>query len=246
MRGRGKEKNRRADNGTGKRKRSAGLEKNFPDRKFKKRFGNFSSRKTGIYIIYFHLWGGKAMSMKTVEQIESQIALLKKELSSAKGTQTEVYTRIVGYHRAVDNWNKGKREEYKQRKVFKLKGDDLKEHTFVVVDENKRDSAFEKAKKLDTAPVNYEAIATYKIFTSEYCRNCPPVKEYINSLPILGEEIDVSTDLGINVSKEFDIMSTPTVVFFDKSGVEVCRAYGVKELKDIFAKVNVENVLLKN
>jgi glutaredoxin-related protein len=195
---------------------------------------------------YFHLWGGKAMSMKTVEQIESQIALLKKELSETKGTQTEVYTRIVGYHRAVDNWNKGKREEYKQRKVFNFRSEDMKEHTFITVSEKKGDVAFEKAKKLDIAPVNYEAIATYKLFTSEYCRNCPPVKEYINSLPILGEEIDVSTELGINISKEFDIMSTPTVVLFDKSGMEICRAYTVKELKDIFAKVKVENALLKN
>jgi hypothetical protein len=186
------------------------------------------------------------MSMKTVEQIESQIELLKKELSETKGTQTEVYTRIVGYHRAVDNWNKGKREEYKQRKVFKFRSEDLKEHTFITINESKRDNAFEKAKKLDLSPVNYDAVATYKIFTSEYCRNCPPVKEYINSLPVLGEEIDVSTELGINISKEFDIMSTPTVILSDKNGSEVCRAYTVKDLKEIFAKVKVENVLLKN
>jgi len=34
------------------------------------------------------------------------------------GKQTEVYSRVVGYYRPVQNWNKGKKEEYKQRKVY--------------------------------------------------------------------------------------------------------------------------------
>ena len=39
------------------------------------------------------------------------------------GSETEVYSRIVGYYRSVRNWNKGKREEYKERKMFALKAD---------------------------------------------------------------------------------------------------------------------------
>jgi len=34
------------------------------------------------------------------------------------GSETEVYSRIVGYYRPVGNWNKGKREEYFMRKTF--------------------------------------------------------------------------------------------------------------------------------
>lgn len=33
--------------------------------------------------------------------------------------QCEVYSRVVGYLRPVNQWNKGKLEEFKQRKVFK-------------------------------------------------------------------------------------------------------------------------------
>ena len=33
----------------------------------------------------------------------------------------EVFTRVVGYHRPVSNWNKGKREEFKERVVFSEK-----------------------------------------------------------------------------------------------------------------------------
>lgn len=34
------------------------------------------------------------------------------------GSKTEVYSRIVGYMRPVNQWNKGKREEFKDRKTF--------------------------------------------------------------------------------------------------------------------------------
>jgi ribonucleoside-triphosphate reductase len=36
------------------------------------------------------------------------------------GLDTEVYTRVVGYYRPVNLWNKGKQAEYRDRKVFEL------------------------------------------------------------------------------------------------------------------------------
>ena len=36
------------------------------------------------------------------------------------GADTEVYSRSVGYLRPVNQWNKGKQEEFKQRKEFKI------------------------------------------------------------------------------------------------------------------------------
>ena len=32
--------------------------------------------------------------------------------------QTEVYSRVVGFFRPVQQWNKGKQEEFRQRRVF--------------------------------------------------------------------------------------------------------------------------------
>jgi anaerobic ribonucleoside-triphosphate reductase len=32
----------------------------------------------------------------------------------------EVYSRVVGYFRPVNQWNKGKREEFSERKPFRL------------------------------------------------------------------------------------------------------------------------------
>ena len=55
------------------------------------------------------------MANRTVEAIDREIAECKEELANVKGRETEVYTRIVGYYRAVKNWNKGKKSEFKQR-----------------------------------------------------------------------------------------------------------------------------------
>ena len=43
-----------------------------------------------------------------------------------KRTKCEVYSRIVGYLRPVSQYNRGKQEEFKDRKVFKTKQKVLK------------------------------------------------------------------------------------------------------------------------
>lgn len=39
---------------------------------------------------------------------------------SVCGEKTEVYSRVCGYFRPVSNWNKGKKEEFKDRKTFQV------------------------------------------------------------------------------------------------------------------------------
>lgn len=40
---------------------------------------------------------------------------------SEKKVPVEVYSRVVGYYRPVNQWNKGKREEFGQRHEFNNK-----------------------------------------------------------------------------------------------------------------------------
>ncbi len=40
----------------------------------------------------------------------------KKELK----VPVEVYSRVVGYFRPVNQWNKGKQEEFRERKVYRV------------------------------------------------------------------------------------------------------------------------------
>ena len=50
---------------------------------------------------------------------EAELEKLKEELKNVKGTPTECYSRVVGYLRPVQSWNKGKQEEFSLRKKFK-------------------------------------------------------------------------------------------------------------------------------
>jgi len=34
--------------------------------------------------------------------------------------KTEVYSRVTGYFRPVSNWNKGKQQEFKERKAYEV------------------------------------------------------------------------------------------------------------------------------
>ena len=51
-------------------------------------------------------------------EIAAKIAELKAAEAKAKGTPCEVYSRVVGYLRPVQSWNKGKKEEYEMRKTY--------------------------------------------------------------------------------------------------------------------------------
>lgn len=50
---------------------------------------------------------------------EDKLAELKEELQNVKGPECEVFSRVVGYLRPVQSWNKGKKEEFAMRKKFK-------------------------------------------------------------------------------------------------------------------------------
>lgn len=46
------------------------------------------------------------------------IPRLEEELKNFKVHECEVYSRIVGYFRPVQQWNNGKQEEYGHRETF--------------------------------------------------------------------------------------------------------------------------------
>ncbi len=43
----------------------------------------------------------------------------KDNIKGIKRQLVECYSRVVGYFRPVSNWNKGKKQEFKERKVYK-------------------------------------------------------------------------------------------------------------------------------
>jgi anaerobic ribonucleoside-triphosphate reductase len=51
---------------------------------------------------------------------------MEDNIQGIKRTVCEVWSRVVGYFRPVQNWNEGKQEEYKDRKTFKCSCEDKK------------------------------------------------------------------------------------------------------------------------
>ena len=56
------------------------------------------------------------MTTQERQAVETKISDLKKEMNEVQGSKCEVYSRVVGYLRPVQNWNKGKKEEFAMRK----------------------------------------------------------------------------------------------------------------------------------
>ncbi|MCL2706404.1 MAG: thiol reductase thioredoxin [Spirochaetaceae bacterium] len=160
--------------------------------------------------------------MDRVKEIEEEINLLEKGLSEVKGKETEVYTRIVGYYRAVKNWNKGKREEYNHRICFSGL------HTDKAAQINDKEIVVDHFEQK-----NRDEMSSYSYFYRKTCPNCPAVKKHLDKLEIHGESIDVDTPEGIILAKEKEILSVPTVVFSNNYGKEVYRARNVNDLKEL-------------
>jgi glutaredoxin len=162
--------------------------------------------------------------MDRIETIDRELAALREQYAKATGTQTEVYTRIVGYYRSLANWNKGKREEYDVRKTFRLPGPGAIAKMSAVPTGGREEP---DADAIEGLPVRYE------LFTRERCPRCPAMKAAAANLDFHGDEIDVDTDEGTARAIELSIYSTPTIVLFDDGDREIVRATSPRELETV-------------
>ena len=115
------------------------------------------------------------------------------------GAKAEVYSRITGYYRPVQNWNEGKSQEYKNRRLYDVKNAVLKKSSKSVVTITKDDVKIEPA-----TAVKY-------LFTTKTCPNCAMAKEML-----AGEDyvlIDAEED--IELTQKYGVMQAPTLVVVD-------------------------------
>lgn len=175
--------------------------------------------------------------MRTVAEVEADIATVKAELNDVHGSTTEVYARIVGYYRSVRNWNPGKREEYDMRKIFIADENRITEHLPLTTSSVSKESESEKATD-SCENIHYE------LFVRKTCPNCPPVKEYCANLLMEGNLIDVDSADGFNRASSYGVFSAPTAIFFDANGNETGRAHTVKEIRAVLSPAYINDALL--
>ncbi len=122
------------------------------------------------------------------------------------GAPAEVYSRITGYYRPVQNWNDGKTEEYKQRKLYDIANSKL--------DPVKHPQAEEKAEEACTVSV----ADGYYLFTTKTCPNCPIAKANLDRAGITYTVVDAEENA--ELSDQYGIRQAPTLVIVKDGQVE--------------------------
>ena len=116
------------------------------------------------------------------------------------GAQTEVYSRITGYYRPVQNWNDGKLQEYRNRTEYDVEHSMLKRPVSAVVTlSNDRDDM----------QVDVEQPSDVKyLFTTKTCPNCKLAKEYLKD----ENYIVVDAEENAELVARYGVMQAPTLV----------------------------------
>ena len=120
------------------------------------------------------------------------------------GRPAEVYSRITGYYRPVQNWNDGKTQEYKNRKLYDVEHSKLKKvHTAVL--------------KMNQDEIQVEPVESIKyLFTTRTCPNCKAAKEILREEDVNVEIIDAEEHP--ELARKYGIRQAPTLVVMDQEG----------------------------
>jgi ribonucleoside-triphosphate reductase (formate) len=115
------------------------------------------------------------------------------------GQKAEVYSRITGYYRPVQNWNEGKSQEYKNRKLYDVG------HSRQMEDMNK--AVFEEVAVSDENKIN-QGVNGIFLFTTKTCPNCKLAKDYLKNYPYIIIDAEENPDM----ARQFGIMQAPTLI----------------------------------
>lgn len=120
------------------------------------------------------------------------------------GGQTEVYSRITGYYRPVQNWNDGKAQEFKDRTVYNLGASHLKNER--TVSHTVEDGKHEETPKASNG-------ARVMLFTTKTCPNCKIAYTLLDKANIGYEKIDAEAQEDLTM--KYGIRQAPTLIVTD-------------------------------
>lgn len=134
------------------------------------------------------------------------------------GRETEIYSRITGYYRPLQNWNIGKAQEFINRKTYTNAHDDkgmleaaiLEESTIKVVPQI-------KTKKAQTINIKRNDNQNILLFTAPGCVKCSVVKRLLKDKSNV-EEINVQNDK--ERVEQYQIQALPALVI-QEDGKEI-------------------------
>ncbi len=126
------------------------------------------------------------------------------------GKTTEVYSRITGYYRPVQNWNDGKLQEYANRSEYVIAKSTLKKPMTGMM-------TVSVGKDRDDVEVSMSAPKHVAyLFTTKTCPNCRMAKEFLKDIAYIPVDAQESPEL----VARYKITSAPTLVVVDGDQVE--------------------------
>ena len=120
------------------------------------------------------------------------------------GEKAEVYSRITGYYRPVQNFNDGKAQEYKNRKVYDIQTSSMKKVPGSIVTVSKDRVEIKPARG-----IRY-------LFTTKTCPNCKIAKEILKDEKYKLIDAEENPEL----ARKYGIMQAPTLVIVDDDRVQ--------------------------
>ena len=123
------------------------------------------------------------------------------------GGRTEVYSRITGYYRPVQNWNDGKAQEFKDRKVYDVAHSTLK-----------RSHALHAESAAGTACAA-PALHGPVLFTRSGCPNCKTSKLMLDKAGVRYSVIDAEQDA--ESTRRYGVKKAPSLLVPDGDGFQM-------------------------
>lgn len=145
------------------------------------------------------------------------------------GAKTEVYSRITGYYRPVQNWNDGKLQEYANRTEYDIEHSVLKRPVRSVV--TLSDFACETNVTVEQ-PQNIRYL-----FTTKTCPNCKLAKEYLKDVSY----VVIDAEENMELAGRYGVMQAPTLVVVDgEKHKKYVNASNIKKYVDQLSEVLVK------
>ena len=122
------------------------------------------------------------------------------------GKVTEVYSRITGYYRPVQNWNDGKLQEYKKRTEYDIEHSVLKNSVMVNVSEKDGEKDIQI-----TVPEEVKYL-----FTTKTCPNCGMAKELLKDTAY----VLIDAEENMELTRKYGVMQAPTLVIANGDSIK--------------------------
>ena len=142
------------------------------------------------------------------------------------GEATEVYSRITGYYRPVQNWNDGKAQEFEDRREYILEHSHMTHHGCACHDD------------ANDAPASADNVEAILLFATKTCPKCKVAGVLLDKAGVKYEKLYVEDNE--DLARHYNLNQAPTLIVI--SGDEHVSYAGPEAIKGYIASLGNEGI----